>query len=112
MNVLTEDAVLKCEHMGVVSNALSQDWVTIAKRRVMVETDPEGRPIARCPNRYPGIKPCETTLPVRAGYSAMLRIGGARICLDSLWGMTDGTPPLSVKYTVTEAGQDLVDAGV
>lgn len=109
MRLLTVDAVLKCAHMGVVTNQLSQEWVTIAERPVMVEVDPEGREISRCPNRYPGIKPCTLTLPVRQGYSAFIRIGGVRVCLDNLWGMTDGTPPLTVKYLVTEPGQQFVD---
>jgi hypothetical protein len=45
---------------------------------------------------------------VKAGYSDLLRIDGRRICLDSLNGLTDGTPPGTVMYKVNEPGQPFV----
>src|SRR6267143_3197567 len=102
MRVLTEDAVVVCKHeRGKVSIAPSQQLVTIEGRKVLVETDPEGRSISGCPLVFP-FKPCLGTLPVRAGYSELLRIEGRRICLDTLTGLTDGTPPGTVMYKVNE----------
>src|SRR5215813_1788283 len=107
MFFLREDADVFCEHDGQVSLAASQYWVSIEERMVLVERDPEGRSFAKaCPNTNPlmGIKPCMTTLPVQAGYSVFLRVDGKRLCLDTVEGITDGTPPGNV-YHVRNAGQ-------
>ena len=109
MLILTEDAVIVCQHeLGIVQNVPSQNWVTIADRRVLVENDPEGRTIKGCPNIGVGIRPCLTTLKVTAGYSDLIRINGKRVCLDTVTGLTDGTPPGLVKYKVNNAGQPSV----
>jgi len=112
MRVLTEDALLLCEHGGPVKLTERQSWVTIHKRRVLVENDPESRSISGCPNVNPflGLKPCTTTLPVTQGYSSFLRIDGHRMCLDTVTGLTDGTPQGAVKYTVKNPGQTLVES--
>jgi hypothetical protein len=108
MMILTEDPDICCQHVGgkVILHPL-QGLVTIAGRRVLVEPDPEGKSIVGCPNVGPTIKPCQTTLKVEAGYSEFLRIDGRRICLDTVTGLTDGTPPGVVKYTVHDPGQHL-----
>jgi hypothetical protein len=112
MFFLTEDAVIVCQHeLGIVKNVPSQNLVTIANRRVLVENDPEGRTIAGCPNMGLGIRPCVTTLKVTAGYSDLIRIDGRRVCLDTVTGLTDGTPPGLVKYKVNNAGQPFVQEG-
>lgn len=109
MQWLTEDAVLTCKHeLGIVRIAPTQDLVTIGQRKVLVENNPEGRPIVGCPNISATIKPCTATLKVEAGYSDFLRINGQRICLDSVTGLTDGTPPGVVKYIVRLPGQNFV----
>ena len=109
MNVLTEDAKLVCKHeKGVVGIVASQKLVTINQRCVLVETDPEGRPIAGCPNIGAAIKPCTATLKVQAGYSDFIRIDGRRVSLDTITGLTDGTPPGVVQYVVRDPGQTLV----
>jgi hypothetical protein len=110
MEFLTEDAVLVCDHeLGTVSIAATQDLVTIEGRRVLVATDPEGRTISGCPNSGPTIKPCQKTLKVREGYSDLIRIDGRALCLDTVTGLTDGTPPGTVDYKVRRPGQDLVE---
>ena len=109
MKLLTVDAVLVCAHeLGKVGISASQSLVTINGRNVLVEIDPEGKSIAACPNVGPTIKPCTTTLKVDTGYSALMRISGRRVCLDTVTGLTDGTPPGLVKYHVVRPGQDLV----
>ena len=82
-------------------------------RRVLVKEDLEGRPIKGCPNLSIGIKPCRQTLAVKTGCSDLVRIEGRPVCLESVGGLTDGTPPGVVPYLVRggesrEAGQDLV----
>lgn len=110
MRLLTENAALACSHdLGNVKIEPSQSLVTVMKARVLVETDPERRPISGCPNTAPGIKPCGLTLQVREGYSELLRIEGRRVCLDTVTGLTDGTPPGAVTYTVRNPGQELVE---
>jgi hypothetical protein len=109
MLFLTEDAVLVCSHeLGVVVNHPTQDLVTIAGRRVLVEDNPQGRLIKGCPNIGATIKPCTATLKVQAGYSDFIRIDGKRTCLQAVTGLTDGTPPGTVKYNVRSAGQAFV----
>lgn len=106
---LTEDAVLVCRHqLGRVANLPSQSLVTVQRRRVLIAPDPEGRAITGCPNYGPTIKPCTTTLKVDAGYSGWIRIGGQSVCLDTVTGLSDGTPPGIVKYLVNAAGQEWV----
>lgn len=110
MRLLTEDAKLVCKHeKGIVQIQATQQLVTIRQRRLLVEINPEGRSIDGCPMYGPTIKPCKLTLPIKEGYSNLLRIQGRRICLDTVWGLTDGTPPGTVRYEVRQAGQDLVN---
>jgi hypothetical protein len=110
MKWLTEDAVIVCKHeLGRVKLfPVQQDLVTIGQRKVLVEHDPEMKLIVGCPNIGATIKPCILTLKVEAGYSDFLRIDGHRICLDTVTGLTDGTPPGLVKYSVNLPGQSLV----
>ena len=109
MYILIEDALVVCTHeVGIVKLEGSQSLVTIGGRKVLVEIDPQGRPISGCPNVGPGIKACLTTLVVKEGYSGLLRIDGKRVCLDTVTGFTDGTPPGIVKYKVNKPGQNLV----
>ncbi|MGC9347460.1 MAG: hypothetical protein ACP5JG_04900 [Anaerolineae bacterium] len=109
MRVLTEDAVLICNHeLGIVGIRATQDLVTIEGRRVLVEPNPERRPITGCPNVGATIKPCQQTLRVQQGYSDFVRVDGKRICLDTVTGLTDGTPPGTVHYRVRDPGQPFV----
>ena len=108
MHFLTKNAILVCEHGGTVGIEPIQDLVTIQAVPVLVEVDPEQRPIAGCPNVAPGIKACTLTLKVRKGYSDLLRIDGRRVCLETVTGLTDGTPPGAVPYKVRAPGQDIV----
>jgi hypothetical protein len=108
MLILTEDAGLYCKHgPGRVSIVATQNLVTVEKRRVLAEIDPQGRPIRGCPSVVP-FKPCTTTLVVDKGYSDFIRVENRRICLDIVTGFTDGTPPGIVKYAVRFAGQKFV----
>jgi hypothetical protein len=110
MRLLTAYAVLVCNHeLGRVQIAASQNLVTIDSRPLLVEADPEKKAIKGCPNTGATIKPCLLTLAVTAGYSDLLRVEGRRVCLDTVRGLTDGTPPGLVQYKVSTAGQDFVE---
>jgi len=109
MLVLTEDAVLKCPHPpGHASMIPTQRLVTINGRRVLVEPNPEKCAIHSCPYRSITILPCSLTYEALAGYSELLWIQGQRVCLDTVEGLTEGTPPRFWKYTVAEPGQAFV----
>jgi hypothetical protein len=108
MRAVTEDATIVCAHRGNVDKQPSQSLVTVAGRRLLVEPDPIGRSIGACPNSAPPMKKCATTLSVRAGYSTLVRIDGHAVVLDSLAGLTDGTPPGVVEFSVADPGQQLV----
>jgi hypothetical protein len=109
---LTIDARLACDHGGGVTNKNSQDWVRVEQRVVLVSTDPEGRDINGCPNAdVPmGMRPCKTCLQVKVGYSDFVRVDGCNVCLSTVQGLTDGTPPGLVNYKVLTPGQSLVVA--
>jgi hypothetical protein len=108
MKLLTDKSDLKCEHKGVVRNKPSQNWVTIENNPVLVDNDPEGRDIDRCPFHGPiGTKACAKTLKVTQGYSAFIRIDGHAVCLDNLVGFTDGIGP-GFKYNVVDPEQQFV----
>ncbi|HYI21814.1 MAG TPA: hypothetical protein VEX62_04175 [Candidatus Limnocylindrales bacterium] len=108
---MTEDAIVLCTHqLGTVTNQPSQGLVTIDGRKVLVDNDPESRSIRLCPNIGVTMKPCTTTLKVVAGYSTFVKIDGKSACLQTVTGMTDGTPPGIVQYQVRYAGQALLDA--
>jgi uncharacterized Zn-binding protein involved in type VI secretion len=108
LKLLTDQAILVCGHSGRVAISGAQSFVTINGRRILVEGDPEAKGIGGCPNIGPTIKPCTSTLKVQAGYSTFVRINGRAVCLETVTGVTDGTPPGLVKYTVRAPGQALV----
>lgn len=111
MKTLTEDAKVVCRHeTGVVQLLLAtQDLATINGRKILVTPDPMFKPISGCANLGPTIKPCTLTISVSRGYSKLVTINGRAICLDSLVGVTDGTPPVTVEYHVRHPGQTLVN---
>lgn len=110
--LLTEDARLVCGHPPghVTDNRPSQRFARIQGKRILVRNDPEFRDIVLCPNVNVsvGLKPCQKTLIARTGYSDFVRIGGDPVCLDSLVGFTDGSPPGTVEYHVKSPGQRFV----
>jgi hypothetical protein len=110
VKIVTLAAVVRCGHDGHVQNVASQSWVRGPGGAVLVDADPEHRRVAGCPNIGPTVKPCTTTLAVSTGYSSWLRIDGRRIVLSNLDGLTDGTVPGTVHYTVRDPGQSLVGA--
>lgn len=109
---LTIDARLACDHGGKVGNQPSQKLVYIDNRVVLVATDPEGRSISGCPNASVpmGMRPCVTSLKVKTGYSQFVRIDNHKVCLQTVQGLTDGTPPGIVNYKVLSPGQTLLKA--
>ncbi|MGH9245614.1 MAG: hypothetical protein ACRD29_15115 [Acidimicrobiales bacterium] len=108
MEIITEEAVIRCSHDGKIQNELSQDWVTIAGIAIIVENDPEGREIVACPNIGPTVKSCQKTLKVDLGYSTLIRIGTKPMVLSNLDGLTDGQPPGTFHYNVRHPGQFFV----
>jgi hypothetical protein len=113
MKLLTEDAQLVCNHeTGLVTNKMSQNLVRIQGRRILVGSDPVGCAIKGCSNANPpgGIKPCTTTLAVQSGLSKFVRVNGQPVCLETVTGLTDGTPPSTVQYKVRTIGQSFVDS--
>jgi hypothetical protein len=110
--VLTEGSALACSHRsGRVRTRAGQTFVRLAGWALLVEPDPDGCAIGGCANVGATIRPCLRTLTPRAGYSTLVRIGGHAVCLDTLTGGTDGTPPGAAHYLVTDAGHDFVRTG-
>ncbi|MBN1983468.1 MAG: hypothetical protein JW795_18165 [Chitinivibrionales bacterium] len=106
---VVEQALLRCNHKtGTVSIQASQSFVFIKGQKVLVEPDTLHRPISLCNNVGINIKPCTSTVTVSDGYSPFIRIGGRRVCLDTITGLTDGTVPGTVHYSVVNPGQSFV----
>jgi len=112
MRWVTEDALMICDHGGRLTPIAGQALVRVNGRRVLAQPDPVGALIAGCPNAnaLAGQKPCITALPALDGYSRFVRIEGRSVALDTLSGLTDGTPPAAVRYRVVEPGQSLLSA--
>lgn len=112
MKILTQDVKMVCEHKGTVSINPGQNYVSVNGRLILIDDDPEKRIISGCSNGDPlgisGTKSCTRTLKVKQGYSTWIRIDGKGVCLDSLTGITDGTPPGLVKYLIEDPGQGFV----
>ncbi len=109
MKILTKKSVLVCAHeLGVVQIAASQHFVRVEGSLALVERDPEGKPIGGCPIVGVGVFPCTLTLKAQKGYSDFVYIEGKRVCLHSVQGLTNGTPPGTVKYKVSATRQSLV----
>lgn len=116
--VLTEDAVLRCDHGGTVGLAPRLDWITIVGRRLLVEDDPLGRPIHGCPMLTPTTPRCTRTITVdeTPSYAAFVtaRAGGddaRRLCLATATGRTNWALVATVSYSVASPGQALVVVG-
>jgi len=105
--VVTLDATLTCPHLGRVQLAASQGFVRIHGGPVLVEPDPVGKSISGC-TIPPNSGPCTATIGVQRGYSRLVRIGGRRICLDTLEGPTSGA--VTPTYGVDDPGQRLARA--
>ena len=113
--ILTEKAKLVCQHRtGIVLVSATQQLVHINGSCVLVgglpKGDPEFQPIVGCPNFGMTIKPCTFSLKAMTGYSDFIFINGQPVCLDSISGLTDGTPPGVVNYKVIQPGQTFVEA--
>jgi hypothetical protein len=108
MELITEKATVHCAHEGQVANKASQHWVSVGGVPVLVDNDPEGRSITACPNFGGIMKPCTTTLVVAVGYSTWVTIGGKKVVLSNLDGLTDGTVPGTVHYMVRNPWQTYV----
>ena len=109
MKILTEKADLRCEHQnGVVKIQATQRLVSIGKGRVLVKPNPEDRSISDCPWTGINMKPCQKTLVVQGGYSDLITIQGRAVCLDTVWGFTEGVPA-GFKYKVVDPGQSWVE---
>ncbi|HXW78348.1 MAG TPA: hypothetical protein VEJ84_02560 [Acidimicrobiales bacterium] len=109
--VLTEASSLHCGHnLGKVGIEPSQDLVRIEGKRLLIQPDPEQRPIHGCPNVSTSTKACQkTTSKVRTGYSEFVRVLGHPIVLANLVGETNGSPPAGATYSVADVAQDLVE---
>jgi len=109
LNFVTLQAKIPCKHKtGIVELFTFQDLVKIEGQPVLVENDPQNKPIDGCSNLGPTIKPCTLTMQVKKGYSKFIAIDGRAVCLDSLTGLTDGTPPGMIEFTVDDPGQTFV----
>jgi hypothetical protein len=107
MLLITEKADVRCTHAhsGRIQIPASQNWVTISGVPIPVEADPLLRDVVAC--TLPSNARCFKTAAVLQGYSDLLRIGGKRICLDTLKGPTVAVPPGA--FEVVDPAQKYVE---
>ena len=109
MKPITERALITCDHAtGVVAHKSSQSLARISGSWILVGNDPANKSIGGCINAGPTIKPCARTMAVEQGKSSFVYVRGKPVCLDTVVGGTDGTPPSATKYRVRSPGQGLV----
>ncbi len=108
MKWLTDAGHMTCAHQGSVKMQAGQSLVRVIGNKVLVANDPVSKSISSCPNVGATIKPCTSTLKVKEGYSNFIKIVGRQVCLETIRGLTDGTPPGVVEYFVVNTGQNLV----
>lgn len=108
MKWLTDAGHMTCAHQGSVKMQAGQSLVRAEGNKVLVANNPEGKSISACPNVGATIKPCTSTLKVKEGYSDFIKIDGRQICLETIKGLTNGTPPGVVEYFVVNTGQNLI----
>jgi tetratricopeptide (TPR) repeat protein len=69
---------------------------------VITEADILGASVVGCPNVGVGVKPCQSVISVAHGLSGRVRRDGSPALLADGWGLTDGTPPGTVRFEVVE----------
>lgn len=110
MRPLTEAALITCDHAtGVVAHQASHGFVRIGGFLVLRGNDPGNKGIGGCSNIAPTIKPCTRTMAVETGRSTFVFIRDKPVCLETVVGGTDGTPPSATKYRVRSPGQAVVN---
>lgn len=107
---LNGKAVLHCAHMGTVSLDPSQSWVRIDGASVLVDPDTVNRPVVSCPAATLVNTQCTATMSADrdASFSALVRIDGHGICLETATGVTNWSQLRNTPYAVTSPGQDFV----
>lgn len=106
--LLTHAARLTCDHKTGIVITIPLSFVTISGSAVQIKGDPSLKPIVGCTNIGSTIKPCLFTVNEEAGHSAFITVGGKPVCLQSLRGKTEGTPPATVNYKVLTIAQSFV----
>lgn len=109
MKIITEKTDLRCAHGGKVSGLFSTaPFVKINGASVLVDGDLLLKPIVGCPNMSATIKPCFLNLSMNTGKSSFIKVNGRSVLLENATGITDGTPPGVIKYSVFLSNQNLV----
>ncbi|MEV8630888.1 hypothetical protein AB0395_04455 [Streptosporangium sp. NPDC051023] len=106
--VLTTGASIGCGHGGTVQVVPGQRTLTVAGAPVLVAGDLEGKPITHCVPTAPGAVPCTAVASVIGGSATTLSVGGHPALLDTLSGLTNGSPPGVL--TVLTPGQTVLQA--
>lgn len=109
MKIITDRTDLRCDHGGSLTGVFSTaPFVKINGASVLVDGDLLLKPVAGCPNIGATIKPCNLTLTMSNGKSSFIKINGRSVLLENATGITDGTPPGVVQYSVFLTHQSFV----
>lgn len=110
MKIITDRTDLRCDHGGKLNGVFSSDpLVKIDGASVLVDGDLLMKPVSGCPNIGATIKPCMLTLTMNSGRSSFIKINHRSVLVDTATGITDGTPPGVIKYSVFMPNQGLVE---
>lgn len=112
--ILTTGSRLGCPHGGTVQLSAGRSQLTVAGKPVLAKPDVMGKSISGCATPTssgpPPTKQCTTVTSVIAGEAQLLSAGGMKVLTANALGLTDGLSGGPVQWTVTSAGQTLLEA--
>src|SRR5918998_2407809 len=106
--ILTTGSKLACPHGGSVQLSAGRTQLTVDGKPVLAKADVMGKPISGCTtvtNPQTGAKQCMTVATVLAGEAQHLSVGGMPVLTTQAKGLTDGSGPGPVQWSVQSAGQ-------
>jgi hypothetical protein len=93
--VLTTGSTVMCKHGGKVATG-STAKLTVNGLPVLLAAGVSGRTVTTCPitdDPNTSTTKCRTVAAIIKGPAVKLKVGGQPVILDTLTGMTNGTPP-------------------
>ena len=109
--VVTAASTLLCPHGAPLVITPSQELLAVDGQSVLVSADLRAAAILACQNIGAGLTPCTKVQSVDGGLAAHLKVGDDQVVLETVVGLTDGTPqPPLPQRLVSEVNQTKLEA--
>jgi hypothetical protein len=107
--VLTTASTVSCDHQGTLAPQGLQDVLLCDGAPVLVQGDLTGAGISSCTiTPSSSSKTCTTAAGATGGWSAVLKVDGVGVLLESAAGQVDGYPPTPSGFSTTAAGHSIL----